>query len=160
MKRKIFSFVMLVLTFAVLSGTGRAQQNPLTGTWKQNMAKSKYDPANLAPRSGATKWEAVGADGFKWVADGVDAQGKPTHTEFSGKFDGKDYPVKGIAGEDTRAYTRIDDYTYDFVSKKAGKVTTTSHMVISRDGKTRSFTTTGTDAEGHKVNNTSVYEKQ
>jgi hypothetical protein len=54
----------------------------------------------------------------------------------------------------------MDDFTYDFVSKKAGKVTTTSHMVISRDGKTRTFTTTGTDAEGHKVNNTSVYDKQ
>ena len=82
------------------------------------------------------------------------------HAEFSGKFDGKDYLVKGNLVEDTWAYKRIDDFTYEFVSKKAGKVTTTSHMVISRDGKTRTLTTTGTDGEGHKVNNTAVYEKQ
>jgi len=157
MQRRLFVYGIIVLCFGVSTAFAA---DMLAGTWRQNMAKSKYDPANLAPKSGTTKWEAVGADGFKWVADGVDAQGKPTHAEFSGTFDGKDYPVKGIAGEDTRAYKRIDDFTFDFVSKKAGKVTTTSHMVISRDGKTRSFTTTGTDAEGRKVNNTAVYEKQ
>jgi len=73
----------------------------LSGTWKQNMAKSKYDPANLAAKSAGTKWAAVGADGLKWVADGVDVQGKPTHSEFNGKFDGKDFPIKGIPIEDT-----------------------------------------------------------
>ena len=152
MKRRLVVYGFIVLCFGVSTAFAA---DMLSGTWKQNMAKSKYDPANLAPKS-----EAVGADGLKWVADGVDAQGKPTHAEFSGKFDGKDYPVKGIPVEDTRAYMRIDDFTYEFVSKKAGKVTTTSHMVISRDGKTRTLTTTGTDGEGHKVNNTAVYEKQ
>jgi len=157
MKRRLVVYGIIVLCFGVSTAFAA---DMLSGTWKQNMAKSKYDPANLAPKSGTTKWEAVGADGLKWVADGVDAQGKPTHAEFSGKFDGKDYPLKGIPVEDTRAYKRIDDFTYEFVSKKAGKVTTTTHMVISRDGKTRTLTTTGTDGEGHKVNNTVVYEKQ
>ena len=157
MQRRMFVSGMIVLCFGVSTALAA---DMLSGTWKQNMAKSKYDPANLAPKSASTKWEAVGADGLKWVADGVDAQGKPTHSEFSGKFDGKDFPIKGIPIEDTRAYKRIDDFTYEFVSKKASKVTTTTHMVISRDGKTRTLTTTGTDAEGRKVNNTVVYEKQ
>ena len=157
MQRRMFVSGMIVLCFGVSTALAA---DMLSGTWKQNMAKSKYDPANLAAKSATTKWEAVGADGLKWVADGVDAQGKPTHSEFSGRFDGKDFPIKGIPIEDTRAYKRIDDFTYEFVSKKAGKVTTTTHMVISRDGKTRTLTTTGTDAEGRKVNNTVVYEKQ
>ncbi len=157
MQRRMFVLGMIVLCFGVSTALAA---DMLSGTWKQNMAKSKYDPANLAAKSATTKWEAVGADGLKWVADGVDAQGKPTRSEFSGKFDGKDVPIKGIPIEDTRAYKRIDDFTYEFVSKKAGKVTTTTHMVISRDGKTRTLTTTGTDGEGRKVNNTAVYEKQ
>ena len=157
MHRRMFVSGIIVLCFVVSTALAA---DMLSGTWKQNMAKSKYDPANLAPKSANTKWEGVGADGLKWVADGVDAQGKPTHAEFSGKFDGKDYPLKGIPIEDARAYKRIDDFTYEIVSKKAGKVTTTTHMVISRDGKTRTLTTTGTDAEGRKVNNTVVYEKQ
>jgi len=157
MHRRMFVSGIIVLCFVVSTALAA---DMLSGTWKQNMAKSKYDPANIAPKSANTKWEGVGADGLKWVADGVDAVGKPTHAEFSGKFDGKDYPIKGIPIEDARAYKRIDDFTYEFVSKKAGKVTTTTHMVISRDGKTRTLTTTGTDAEGHKVNNTVAYEKQ
>ena len=157
MQRRVFVCGIVVLCLGVSAAFAA---DMLSGTWKQNMAKSKYDPANLAAKSAATKWEAVGADGLKWVADGVDAQGKPTHSEFNGKFDGKDFPIKGIPIEDTRAYKRMDDFTYEFVSKKAGKVTTTTHMVISRDGKTRTLTTTGTDAEGRKVNNTAVYEKQ
>ena len=74
-------------------------------------------------------------------------------------FDGKDYPVKGNANADTQAFTKIDDHGYQVVSKKAGKVTLTSRVVISPDGKTRTTTQTGTDAQGRAVNNTIVHEK-
>jgi hypothetical protein len=129
------------------------------GTWKVNLAKSKYNPANLAPKSSITKIVAV-ADGITNVTDVVDADGKAIHYEFTAKYDGKDYPVKGDPNRDTVSAKKIDDYTFDFTSKKGGKVTTTTHIVYARDGKSRTLTTTGTNAQGVKVTNTVVADKQ
>lgn len=135
------------------------QQDPFVGTWKQNLAKSKFDPANLAPKSGSTsKIDAI-EGGLKFTNDGVDAAGKPTHNEWSGKFDGKDNPVKGDPNRDTAALKKIDDDTIEIISKKAGKVVGTNRTVFSRDGKTRTQTAYGTNAQGIKFNNTVVYEK-
>jgi hypothetical protein len=36
----------------------------------------------------------------------------------------------------------------------------TTRSVVSKDGKTRTTTQTGTNAKGEKVNNTIVYDKQ
>src|SRR5262249_14598740 len=99
------------------------------------------------------------AGGIRFTNDGVNAEGKPTHSEWSGKFDGKDNPVKGDSNRDTAALTKIDDYTIEIVNKKDGKVTTTIRSVFSRDGKTRTQTSQGTNAQGMKVNNRVVYDK-
>ena len=90
---RLVALVALVAPLAVVLSavSASAQSNPLVGTWKQNMAKSTYSPGP-PPKTNMTKWEAVGTDGFKFTAEGTDAQGKPTHAEFAGKFDGKDYP--------------------------------------------------------------------
>ena len=73
--------------------------SPLTGTWKLNVAKSKFDPANLAIKSNTIKYTITG-DSITAVTDGVDAQGRATHTEYTAKLDGKTYPFKGtIAGK-------------------------------------------------------------
>ena len=134
-------------------------QDPWIGTWKLNTAKSKYSPG-LAPKSSTLI--AVAADGgFKQTVDTVMAAlGLPTHSEVTAKFDGKDTPVKGNANADTSAYTKIDSRSYETVSKKNGKVTLTSRVVISADGKTRTVSQTGVDAEGRKVNNYLVYDRQ
>ena len=46
------------------------------------------------------------------------------------------------------------------VNKKGGKITTTQKNVVAADGKTRTVTTTGTDAAGQKVSSVALYEKQ
>jgi hypothetical protein len=130
------------------------------GTWKMNLAKSKFSPANLAPKSSTSKIEETADGGIKVTVDAVDADGKTIHYTFTAKYDGKDYPVTGDPNRDMVSYKRIDDSTYDATSKKGGKVTTTTHIVISKDGKTRTLTVTGTNAQGQKVNHTQVYDKQ
>ena len=49
---------------------------------------------------------AMSGDSVTLTTDGVDANGKLTHTEWSGKFDGKDYPVAGSPDVDMRAWPR------------------------------------------------------
>jgi hypothetical protein len=96
----------------------------------------------------------------KVTVDGVDADGKPVHNEWTGKFDGKDYPVTGDPTSDTRAYKRVNDHTLEVTNKKGNKGTTTARIVVSADGKSRTVTSHGTDANGKKISSTAVYDKQ
>ena len=127
------------------------------GTWKLNEAKSKIDAGS--PKNTTVVYEAAG-DSVKVTTDGTNGDGKPSHSEWTGKFDGKDYPVTGDGSADTRSYTKVDDHTLAFTNKKGEKVTITGRGVISADGKTRTVTITGTDSKGHKFTSTAVYDKQ
>jgi len=144
----VLLFVSAALCFAA---------DPNLGTWKLNEAKSKID-AGL-PKNLTVVYEAAG-DSLKATVDGVDGQGKPTHSEWTGKFDGKDYAVTGDPSADTRAVKKIDDHTLELTVKKDGKVTMTGKIVVAADGKSRTLTASGTNAAGKTIHSESVYDKQ
>jgi hypothetical protein len=149
-----------LLTLAVSLATGAAclaADSPQLGNWKLNEAKSKLDPSG--PKNNTVVYAAAG-DKVKITVDGVDAKGKAIQSEWTGTYDGKDYPVTGNPGEETRAYKKIDDRTLEFTSKKEGKVITTGKVVVAADGKTRTVTASGTSADGKKFKTKSVYDKQ
>ena len=127
-----------------------------TGTWKLNEAKSKIGAG--AAKNTTVVYETSGDD-VKVTVEGTNAEGQATHSEWTGKFDGKDYPVTGDATSDSRAYTKVNDHTLRFTAKKDGKVTLAGRIVVAADGKTRTVHTTS-DVKGKKVNSTAVYEKQ
>ena len=142
-----------------LASPASAQTDPQHGQWKLNVSKSKYSPGP-APASATTKIEAAGA-ATKLTVDQTFADGTKRHWEITASYDGKDTPVVGNNPDaDTIARTQIDASTVRTVSKKGGKVTTTQTSAVSKDGKTRTVTTTGTNAKGQKVNNVAVYERQ
>jgi hypothetical protein len=149
----------IVLTLAVLfAGVAvcfAADAN--MGTWKLNEAKSKFSPGS--PKNTTVVYAPAG-DSVKVTVDGTDGDGKSTHNEWTGKFDGKDYPVTGDPSSDTRSYKRIDDRTLELTVKKGNKETATGRIVVSADGKTRTVTLSGTDAKGAKVTSTAMYDKQ
>jgi hypothetical protein len=127
------------------------------GTWKLNEAQSKLSPA--APKNITVVYETAGDD-VKVTIDGTDIDGKPTHNEWTGKYDGKDYKVTGDPSSDARSVKKINDYTADFMAKEDGKVTITGRIVVSPDGQHRTVTTNGTDPKGNKFSTTAVYDKQ
>jgi hypothetical protein len=131
--------------------------NPNMGTWKLNEAKSKFSPGSA--KNHTVVYEAAG-DSVKVTVDGIDAAGNATHSEWTGKFDGKDYPVTGDPTSDTRSYNQVDDRTLTFTAKKGDQVTLTGRVVVSADGRSRTVTTTATDSNGKKVSTTAVYDKQ
>ena len=132
-------------------------QNPNMGTWKLDEAKSKI-PAGFMKNT-TVVYEASG-DSVKVTTDGTGRDGQPLHTEWTGKFDGKEYPLTGDPTADARSYTKIDDHTMTLANKKDGKPTTSGRIVVSADGKTRTLHVTGTDANGKKVTSNAVYDKQ
>ena len=147
-----------------LSAQATPPGDHLTGTWIMNVAKSKFDPGP-APKSGRSRITVTTA-GIKVTNDGVNSNGEETHSEYTAKFDGKDYPWKGtIAGnpntnQDAVSWKKIDEWTYETTTKLKGKTLTVSHVVISRDGKTRTGTATGTNAQGQTVYSVVVWDKQ
>lgn len=127
------------------------------GTWKLNEAKSKFSPG--AVKTTMAVYEVVG-DNVKVTADGDDGTGKPTHSEWTGKFDGKDYPVTGNPNLDARSYKKVNDHTLAISNKKDGKVIESGRIVVSDDGKSRTLTIKGTDSGGKKTTSTQVFDKQ
>ena len=131
--------------------------DPNLGTWKLNEAKSKLGEG--AAKNSTVVYEAMG-DNVKITVDGIDAQGNAVHQEWTGKYDGKDYPATGDPTSDMRSYKQTDPNTLEFVGKKGGKVTVTGRVVVAADGKSRTVRTSSTDASGKKISQLAVYDKQ
>jgi hypothetical protein len=148
-------FLSIAAIFAVVAVSFAADVN--MGTWKLNDAKSKISAG--APKNNMVVI-AVAGDSVKVTVDGAGADGKAAHNEWTGKFDGKDYPIAGDPAADARAYKPVNDHTLALTEKKGGKVTITGRVVVSADGKTRTVTVNGTDANGKKMSVTFVYDKQ
>lgn len=145
----------LAALFSVVSVCFAADAN--MGTWKLNEAKSKMSAD--AQKNSTVVYEAAG-DSVKVTVDGMDAGGKATHNEWTGKFDGKDYAVMSDPASDMRAYKRVNDHTLSMTVKKDGKMTMSGTIKVSADGKSRTVAVHGTDAKGKKVTSTAVYDKQ
>ena len=130
--------------------------NPHMGTWKLNEAKSK-----LVPGMGknTTVTYAEQKDNIKITVDGVDKDGKPTHSVWVGKFDGRAYPVKGNLPYNSVAYRVVNDRTNDITAMKDGKIGWNGRITVSADGKSRTVTINGTDAQGKKFSGKAVYDK-
>jgi len=144
---------------AALSFTAAAAcfaANPQMGTWKLNEAKSK-----LAPGMGknTTVVYAEQKNKIKITVDGVDKDGKPTHSVWVGKWDGKAYPVKGNLPYNSVAYRVANDRTNDITAMKDGKIGWTGQITVAPDGKSRTVTISGTDENGKKFTAKVVYDK-
>ena len=146
--------------FLVLFGfQPRAQNNdPVVGTWVLNVAKSKFSPGP-APKSESRTYAMAGNE-IKATSTGVDADGKATSAAWTVVYDGKERPVTGDPDADTLSLKRVDPNTIEFTEMKAGKVVLSGTRTVSKDGKTLTITTKGTNAKGQKVDNVVVYDKK
>jgi hypothetical protein len=144
------------LLFALTAGVWAA--DPAVGTWKLNVAKSKYSPGP-PPKSATVTYEET-ADGIRRTGESISAEGTKTSFEYSAKYDGKDYPVTGSDVFNAISLKRVNDHTAEATLKKDGKPVSTARRVISKDGKTLTITISGTNAQGEKTRNVAVYDKQ
>src|SRR4029077_3353137 len=146
----------LTLALSVAAAAMCFANNPTLGTWKLNESKSTFGAG--AGKTTLVVWEKVG-DQQKCTVDGTDADGNKTHTVWTGKLDGKDYPVTGDAQADTLSCKLSGEHKIDMVSKKDGKTVGDGTIVVAEDGKTRTVTNTMTNAKGEKVTSTLAYDK-
>src|SRR5581483_2389716 len=140
--------VGLTLTLSIAAAALCFANNPTLGTWKLNESKSQFGDG--AGKTTLVVWEKVDGQN-KCTVEGISADGKKIHTVWTGKLDGKDYPVTGDPMSDTRSFKRSGDHEIDMVSKKDGKEVGDGKIVVAADGKTRTVTSTIRNAKGVKV---------
>jgi hypothetical protein len=150
-------YFLLALALCFVGATLCAAEDLNVGTWKLNEAKSQIPVGTMR---NVTVVYVTQGDSVKVTTDGFSRDGKPMHTEWTGKYDGKDYPLAGDPTADARSYRKIDDHNYALANKKDGKVATSGHIVLSKDGKSRTLSITGTDSAGKKVTSVAMYYKQ
>lgn len=158
--KRIFTIIAVVVV--ALAGAGvmlaQATANPFVGTWKLNLAKSKFTGA--PPKSETRTVEAQG-NGLKVTYEGIAADGSAIAFSFTTNLDGKPVPFVGtVAGADMFAVKRIDSNTYTGTATKAGKEVGTTRTVVSKDGKVTTITTKATDANGQPISDVAVWDKQ
>ena len=131
--------------------------DPNVGTWKLNEAKSKFAPG--AVENLTVVYTAVG-DNYKCVVDGVDGAGKPSHNEWTGKFDGKDYPVVGDPSADARSLMMVKAGQLCADEQQGRQGGPHRHRRFLRRRQDRTLTTETTDAAGKKTTSITVDERQ
>jgi len=155
---------LLALAGLVLSESAvmpaQTQKDAHIGTWKLNVAKSKFNPGP-GYKSETRSYEPT-ADGYKFQGERVNPDGSTQKYGFTVKYDNKDYPVTGKdpAGADTLAVKLVDANHIDSTSKKGGKVLYTSNVAVSNGGKVMTITSKGKNADGEPFDNVLVYDRQ
>lgn len=154
------SFIATAACFAAnphMAASPHMAANPQMGTWKLNEAKSKLHPGM---GKNAMVVYAEKGDKIQVTVDGMDKDGKPTHSVWLGKWDGKAYKAKGNMAYDAVAYRVVNEHTNDITFMKGGKATGSGQITVAKDGKSRTVTVHGTDADGKKFTSKAVYDKE
>ena len=163
MRRAVRKFVVPLAALLLLAGIAvtssvRAADDPSSGTWKLNLAKSKFSPGPAPKSSTVTIKIENGTETY--TSEGTNADGKPNNMSFTAKMDGKDSPVTGNPFGDTIAIQHPAPNKFTATIKKDGKVTMTVHVVVAADGKSRTSSYSGKNADGKEVHDVMVYDKQ
>lgn len=147
-------FTAVAVLFATLGISLAA--NAHVGTWKLNEAKSKM-PAGMAKNSTVTYTEE--GKNMKVTIEGTDKSGKAFHSVWMGQWDGKAYPVKNNPSYDAIGYRVVNERTNYIQALKGGKIVWSGTITVAKDGKSRTVSVHGTDANGKKFSGKAAYDK-
>jgi hypothetical protein len=154
MRKHLPLSLRLILLFgaALVLAAQSEHITPFTGTWKLNLAKSKFHPGppfksftiTFTP-DGTRHLDLFGADG-------------QTLKALLPWSDGKEVPVAGM--ENATATSKIQVRTFHDIWKQNGKVIEDVHGVVSPDGKTLKTTVHATDKQGRPYHNELTFDRQ
>jgi hypothetical protein len=145
------------LVCAIFAAGSAFAADPIIGTWKLNVEKSKFT-SGPAPKSGSRVYSETGGlytlEGKTVSADGKEATLRVQYRN------GEEMKVTAESAYDAIMAKKVDEKTWDFVLKSKGAVVGQVHRVVSADGKKLSVHNTGVMANGAKGDDQLEYEKQ
>jgi hypothetical protein len=155
-----FLMVIIGSMFALtLSGARIAPaDDPVTGTWKLNVARSKFTPG--PGWQSQTRVYAAAPTGVSVTWTGIDASGETMRVNYTYAYDGRDYPMAGSASYDTLNAVRIDKWTARSEEKRDGKTVGIAVRKLSRDGKVLTITDEGTNRKGRPFSQLLIFDRQ
>jgi hypothetical protein len=145
----------LVLAAALVAAQ---PQPPWFGTWKQVPPATQW--FNPSPYRRVTLRIEPWNDGLKVVYDMVRRRGGITHMEWTGRFDGREYPMQGVDYVLTNAYRKLSDRSYEIVINVDGRTAAVATAVVSPDGKRMTVDTVEHAADGPTNKTTAVYLRE
>ncbi|HYR85621.1 MAG TPA: hypothetical protein VE422_16145 [Terriglobia bacterium] len=168
-KNLIVAGLLFLIACASFLAQTPAGKNPIVGTWRLNLEKSKFESG--PPPKGQTRQYSQRRDGLI-VANiwSINARGNPSFTQTVSKYDGKEYgqynqttletfQATGAQTGNTQAFAVVDTFTVDITNKVDGRVTVTSRRTVSEDGKTMTHVVKGTNAQGKPYTNVLVFDR-
>lgn len=168
-RKLIVAGILFAIGCASLLAQPPVGQNPIVGTWRLNLDKSKFESG--PPPKSQTRQYSQRDDGFIvaniWT---INAQGNPTFTQTVSKYDGKEYgqynqttletfQATGAKTGNTQSFTMVDAYTVDITNKVDGRVAATTTRTVSQDGKTMTHVVKGTNAQGKPYANVLIFDR-
>ena len=129
----------------------------LLGTWKLNLAKSKYR-SGPPPQSQTRTYESQG-ESVKATIHTTYADGRSTTVGYVANYDSLEYAVSGSPDVDTIALKRVAPRSAEATLTHAGRIIATASRVISDDGNMLTITYQGMQL-GAQVDYIAVYDKQ
>jgi hypothetical protein len=152
---------MFLVAAFLLPTASHSQQNPLIGSWKQNVTMSKYETGQPV-QSNTYTITSSGANGLSVTQDRTNAGGSNDHIQFTANFDGKDYPVTGYTdGRALVSIKRITPNSFRLTYKnKQGEAVEIHPWVVSPDGKTLSTAVSNVGANGQLGHRLVIFDKQ
>jgi hypothetical protein len=151
--KKLLSLTLLV---AVLFAAPAFAGDPIVGTWKLNVAKSKFaGPALKAATRVYT--EANGLYTLDQTLTSADGKEISSHTSYR---EGKDEKQAAGGPADSVHATKASANTWDFDLMKDGKPAGHVHRVVSADGKTLTVQNSGAKLSGATGDETLVFDRQ
>lgn len=149
------SFVLLLLAPLLLFAA--EIEDRAIGTWRFLPKESTYQSAP-APRESKRQWIKDGPR-VKFIHDGINADAKPFHTEFSAAYDNKLNPFTGGTLYDSVALNLRNPSRVDQTFTLKGKITVKAIRTISKDGRRMTIESRGKKADGTPFRNLLIYER-
>ena len=150
----------VVGVFAVLAPLLGAQsgRDAFVGTWVLDINRSTFVEDTAVPNARMTTFELVG-DGLRQIVETTIGNGLIDRTEYSAKFDGKDYPISN-SSLDFVSLKRVAPRKMERLGKRRAtgdKIVETSTREVSADGRTLTITSNGIDSSGREYRTLQIY---
>jgi hypothetical protein len=155
MRKVLLSLAIIGLTSTVWAA------DPIIGTWKLNLAESKFPPTEVMPKERTEVYRELGVDQMEFTATGVEANGSPI--SFKATWPQQGGTVDILQGSDEKTSyieTLIEPGNWYVTVLQNGKQTGVIHKTFSEDGKRMRQTYRGTDAQGNPFERLSVYDRE
>ncbi len=154
---------LLYLISAFLLAASLFAAEPFAGTWKLNIAKSKFGGPIKPPKEVTMAIQEQGEQDAATVK-GVAGDGSPISTKYTViRTGGEEKFSEGgppAGTSEVLAKRKADARSADFTRSLDGKIIETTHVVLSDDGKMFRQIIKGTDVQGKAFEAMQVWDRQ